>query len=66
MAAQTDTYRATTLADARAAALQAIETMWEDGFASVRIHADREDGLCAIAVTYMPVDAAEPAGGEVV
>jgi len=58
----TDTYRASTLPDARAAALQAIETMWEDGFEAVRIHAERADGVCAITVTYTAVDAVDPAG----
>lgn len=59
MTTTTDTYRAKTLADARAAALQAIETMWEDGFEAVCFHASRSDGVCAVSVTYTAVDAAE-------
>jgi hypothetical protein len=56
----TDTYRATTLPDARAAALQAIETMWEDGYEAVCMHAERTDEGCAIAVTYSKDEPADP------
>lgn len=53
----TDTYRAPCLADARAAALQAIDTMHEDGFAATTIEARREDGQTVIHVTYQREDA---------
>lgn len=47
-----DTYRAKTLAEARAAAMQAIETMHEDGFSFVRIQATRDAGDVVIHVDY--------------
>ena len=47
-----DTYRATTLADARAAAIQAIDEMHEARFEMVRLEAHREGAGYAIDVTY--------------
>lgn len=47
-----DDYRAKTLADARAAAMQAIDLMTEEGWAVVRLEATRDGSAYCIAVTY--------------
>ena len=51
-----DSYTAATLADARAVARQAMDTMIEDGFDIARIHAARAADGYAITVTYEAAD----------
>lgn len=51
-----DTYRAKTLADARAAAIQAIDEQAETGFAFVTISSRREGSDFSITVTYEAAD----------
>jgi hypothetical protein len=47
-----DTYRAACLADARAAALQAIETHYEDAYCATEFSVCREGDDVVIRVTY--------------
>lgn len=56
MNVQMDTYRAADLATAKAAAVQAIETMAEDGFQMTRIVSQREGDGFRIDVTYQRGD----------
>lgn len=51
-----DTYRATKLADARAAVIQAIEEQTEADYSDATIHSHREGGTFTITVTYEVAD----------
>lgn len=52
MNVQMDTYRAANLATAKAAAVQAMQIMVEDGFQMTRIVSQREGDGFRIDVTY--------------